>query len=171
MRGAPGIRRGGGRPSGSRRPDGGRGLGAGRSETSRAAVPAAGQQGPRRRRGLPDPAAARRLLVRRCVLHASRERVPVAGDDLPAEAVAGLAQRMVEHDPQAEVLLDLSCPACEHDWQALFDIVAFFWAELAARADRLLREVHALARAYGWREADILGMSPHRRRFYLEMVT
>jgi hypothetical protein len=119
----------------------------------------------------PDPAAARRLLVRRCVLHASRDDVPLAGDDLPPEAITALAQQMVERDPQAETLLDLSCPACEHDWQALLDIVTFFWSELAARADHLLSEVHALALAYGWREADILSMSPHRRRFYLGMVT
>jgi hypothetical protein len=35
---------------------------------------------------------------------------------------------------------------------------------------RLLREVHTLALAYGWREADILNMSARRRRFYLEMA-
>ena len=121
--------------------------------------------------GCQDQAAARSLLVQRCVLEASRDGVPVAGGELPAEAITALAQRMAECDPQAEVLLDLRCPACEHGWQALFDIVAFFWAELAAQAKRLLREVHALARAYGWREVDILGMSARRRQFYLEMAT
>ena len=39
-----------------------------------------------------------------------------------------------------------------------------------ARAQRLLMEVHLLARAYGWREADILGMSPARRNAYLQRV-
>ena len=43
-------------------------------------------------------------------------------------------------------------------------------AELATQAKRLLREVHFLARAYGWREADILAMSARRRQAYLEMV-
>jgi hypothetical protein len=33
-----------------------------------------------------------------------------------------------------------------------------------------MREVHRLARVYGWREADILSMSASRRQFYLEMV-
>jgi hypothetical protein len=28
--------------------------------------------------------------------------------------------------------------------------------------------VHALARSYGWTEADVLAISPTRRRFYLE---
>jgi len=117
-----------------------------------------------------DPAAARNLLVQRCVIEASRDGVSVACSELPAEAITGLAQRMAECDPQAEVLLNLRCPACDHTWQALFDIVAFFWAELVTQAKRLLHEVHTLARAYGWREADILSMSARRRQFYLEMA-
>jgi hypothetical protein len=117
-----------------------------------------------------DTAAARGLLVRRCVLEASRDGVPLDVGELPVEATAELARRMAACDPQAEVLLDLDCPACGHGWQALFDIVAYFWAELAAQAKRLLRDVHTLARAYGWREVDILGMSARRRQFYLEMV-
>jgi hypothetical protein len=53
----------------------------------------------------------------------------------------------------------------------LFDIVSFFWTELSAQAKRLLREVHTLARGYGWREADILAMSARRRQLYLDLVT
>lgn len=114
---------------------------------------------------------ARSLLVQRCVLRVTRDGVPVDHSELSAEAITTLAERMAEYDPQAEVLLALRCPTCEHAWQALFDIVTFFWAELTAEAKRLLREVHTLARAYGWRESDILGMSARRRRFYLEVAT
>jgi hypothetical protein len=120
--------------------------------------------------GCQDSAAARSLLVQRCVLEASREGAPVVGSELPVEAVTRLAERMAECDPQAEVLLDFRCPVCGYGWQAIFDIVAFFWVEMAAQAKRLLREVHTLARAYGWREADILSMSSRRRQFYLELV-
>ncbi len=118
-----------------------------------------------------DPRTAHDLLVQRCVLQARREGAPLAAGELPTDIAAELSRSMSEHDPQAEVLIDLRCPSCRHHWQALFDIVTFFWTELAAHAQRLLREVHALARAYGWREADILGMSARRRRFYLEMAT
>jgi hypothetical protein len=52
----------------------------------------------------------------------------------------------------------------------MFDIVSFLWTEIAAEAKRLLREVHILASAYGWREADIFSLSPLRRQFYLEAV-
>ena len=117
-----------------------------------------------------DPAAARDLLVRRCVLRATRDGRTVPAGDLPAGTVSALARRMARQDPQAEIGLDLQCPACEHRWPAHFDIAAFLWAELVAHAGRLLREVHTLARAYGWRESDILGMSTRRRQSYLEMI-
>jgi len=113
---------------------------------------------------------ARRLLLERCVLDAVREGTPVAVGELPSEIVTLLASRMAESDPQANVSLDLGCPACGHPWQAIFDIVSFLWAEVAAQARHILREVHVLARAYGWREADVLAMSARRRQFYLDMV-
>ena len=72
-------------------------------------------------------------------------------------------------DPQAEVLLSLRCPACEHEWSTPFDILAYLWDEIDDWARRLLSEVHTLASAYGWSERDVLGMSARRRRLYLEM--
>ena len=39
-----------------------------------------------------------------------------------------------------------------------------------AWAVRLLGEVHELASAYGWREHDVLALSPWRRQAYLQMV-
>jgi hypothetical protein len=114
--------------------------------------------------------AATRSLIERCVLQVSQAGMPVDWDALPPEVIEQLAQHISGCDPQAEVLLDLHCPACGHPWQAVFDIVSFFWTELDALARRLLQEVHALAKAYGWHEADILAMSATRRQFYLEMV-
>ena len=118
----------------------------------------------------PEAASGRVELIRRCVLAAERDGAAAQPADLPEAVVRELAQRMAEHDPQAEILLDLGCPACERRWQAPFDIVSFFWEEIAAAARRLLRDVHALARAYGWREADVLAMSAWRRQAYLELV-
>jgi hypothetical protein len=112
----------------------------------------------------------RHLLVQRCVLQATYEGNEAAVIDLPETVLAAIVEQMAEHDPQAEVLLDLDCPDCGHKWQVLFDIVPFAWAKIAVRAQSLLNEVHVLARAYGWREADILGMSGARRRFYLDRV-
>jgi hypothetical protein len=114
--------------------------------------------------GCQDPGEARQLLARRCLSE------PNAGD-LPPDVVDELARRLAECDRQAEILLDLACPSCGHAWQLAFDIGSFLWAELSAEAQRLFHEIDALARAYGWREADILALSPARRHLYLEMVS
>lgn len=120
--------------------------------------------------GCADLATAQATLAQRCVQQASRDGVTIAPHTLPDAVWQQLSQQMAECDPQAELLLDLTCPACESSWQVLFDIVAFFWTELGVQAKRLLREVHTLARSCGWREADILAMSSTRRQFYLDLV-
>lgn len=117
-----------------------------------------------------EPGAARRLLAERCVLEARRDGQSIATSALPAWLETRLGERMAECAPQAERWLDVVCPACGHAWSAAFDIAAFLWAEIAAEAKRLTREVHALARAYAWREADILAMSAMRRQRYLELA-
>ena len=87
-----------------------------------------------------------------------------------AELVAAFGEALNASDPWSEVTLSLGCPECEGRWPVVFDIVAYFWREIEARARRLLREVHALARAYGWSEREILELSPLRRQLYLGMV-
>jgi hypothetical protein len=121
--------------------------------------------------GLDDIRAARLRLIERCLLEATQARQPLEAANLPDSALAELVDALTECDPQAETRFQLTCAACGNRWSALFDIVAFFWTELSARAERLLAEVHMLAQAYGWREADILAMSETRRRAYLELVS
>lgn len=120
--------------------------------------------------GAADVAEARRLLLQRCVVEARRNDAFVSADELPEAISTAVAQAALMTDPQAELLIELACPACEHRWQATLDIAHILWKEVDARAQRLLMEVHQLARAYGWREADILGMSPVRRNAYLQRV-
>src|SRR5581483_122411 len=95
---------------------------------------------------------------------------PRPPEALSETALAALADAIGEHDPQADVRIGLACPACGHEFSLNFDIEEFFWTEVAARALRVFREVHQLARAYGWREADILSMSTRRRQAYLELA-
>ena len=117
-----------------------------------------------------DPAAARMVLLERCVNGVTRGEEPVTVSELPAEVLDAIAARMAEADPQADIQLTMACPSCGHRWQAIFDIAAFFWRELDAWAIGILKEVHALARAYGWSERDILMMSRVRRQAYLDLV-
>lgn len=118
----------------------------------------------------PDLETAQTQLAQRCLRQATQDGQPVDIATLPAPVLTQLANQLATYDPQAEIWLTLCCPVCDRTWQQLFDIVSFFWAELSTQAQRLLGEVHTLARAYGWREADILSMSSWRRRIYLEKV-
>lgn len=109
------------------------------------------------------------LLLRRCVLCVTKDRAEQSADELPRAVIDMVVEGMAEADPQA-IPLSLACAACSHQWLIDFDIVSYFWSEVNAWANRILREVHLLASRYGWREDDILAMSPWRRQSYLEMT-
>lgn len=113
---------------------------------------------------------AQQILLERCLLNTSRHGEPLTPAQLPKSVVQAVSEQMSKADPQAEVELALTCPTCGHVWQVQFDIATFFWIELNTWAQRILWEVHSLARYYGWREGDILNMSPLRRQMYLQMV-
>jgi len=124
-----------------------------------------------------DVETARSLLLDRCVVDIEGDAdqrewaVDQDGKSYTPEFAAALAGQMAEREPQAEVLLNLHCAECRCQWQTLFDIATFFWAELETHGKRLLNEINILAQAYHWREQDILALTPLRRRWYLEMVT
>ena len=119
---------------------------------------------------LSDIESVRLELLRRCILIAQYGGRQLRSDELPETVVASVVQRMSEVDPQADLRLNLTCPACGHRWGALFDIESFFWREISAWAERVIREVHTLASAYGWRESEVLNLSPSRRQLYLSLV-
>jgi hypothetical protein len=120
--------------------------------------------------GCADLAAARGALLERCVSAVHSGGTPLTARELSEGLIERIAEQMAERAPEADVQIELACPACGHRWSAAFDIAAFLWAEIRARSGRLLREVAALARAYGWSEREILQMSALRRHCYLELA-
>jgi hypothetical protein len=122
------------------------------------------------RDGRTDVTATRRSLLGRVVTTATREGRKVDVDELPERVLDALAAELSAQDPQADVLLDLDCANCRHEWASPFDVTTHLWAELDAYARRLLHDVHVLAGAYGWSEDDVLAVSPGRRQCYLELV-
>ncbi|MDD5267129.1 MAG: hypothetical protein PHO08_08365 [Methylococcales bacterium] len=110
------------------------------------------------------------LLLQRCILSAQHCDQAIDAQQLPPDLIQRIQNDMARLDPQAETLIALSCPQCHHDWQLNFDIAAYLWDEIGDWAQRILREVHTLARAYGWSERDILEMNAQRRRSYLELL-
>jgi hypothetical protein len=100
------------------------------------------------------------------------QRLCMQGDPgiLAADLQDELARALDAADPCLDFGIDLVCPACAHAWNASFDVPAFLWEEIEVRARRLLDEVHALARSYGWSERQILDLSDLRRNAYLERM-
>jgi hypothetical protein len=102
------------------------------------------------------------------VVAAVRDGKAVSAAELDEAVVAAVSDAIEALDPLAEVRLTLACAGCESSQSVLLDMASYLWAELLAEAERLLADVCFLARAYGWREADVLAMSGRRRQFYLD---
>jgi hypothetical protein len=73
-------------------------------------------------------------------------------------------------DPQADVRLGVTCPACDRQDELAFDVADFLWRLLAARVREVIGQVGALAQAYGWSESEVLALPRERRDLYLELV-
>jgi hypothetical protein len=86
-------------------------------------------------------------------------------------AEAAVAEALANDDTGTEIRVAVACPVCGHEWDASVDVPAYLWEEVVAAAERLAGEVAGLATAYGWREADVLRLSPWRRRLYLDLAS
>jgi hypothetical protein len=120
--------------------------------------------------GCHDVSSARAQLLEQCLIRATRGTDEVEARDLPESAVRALGEALGTADPQADVELGLVCAGCGHHWNAQLDIASFLWTEIEHHALSVMHDVHALARCYGWSEAQILELSPQRRRRYLALI-
>ncbi|MEU5726289.1 hypothetical protein [Micromonospora sp. NPDC047738] len=111
-----------------------------------------------------DAATAERWLFEACLVAAD----PPLAD--PCGALPEVSAAMAARDPLGVVGVVLTCPGCGTATEALLDVPAWAWQAADARVRRLFGEVHRLACAYGWSEAEVLGLGPHRRAAYLELV-
>jgi hypothetical protein len=109
-----------------------------------------------------DLARAARVLLERCIV-SDAPTLEDPGRELLADAIADL-------DPQADVVLTLTCPNCAALARETFDVAEFLWIEVCSWAEQTLDDVDALARAYGWPEHEVLALSPWRRQRYVELV-
>jgi hypothetical protein len=110
----------------------------------------------------------RGAVLGRCILAARSHGDAVAPADLPGEVLTAVEDAMEASDTASAAAL--TCAACGYEWAERLDVAAFVWEEIAALARRVTADVHVLASAYGWSEADILGLRPARRRLYVEVV-
>ena len=108
---------------------------------------------------------ARLRLARRCITEPSDPR------SVSKDRIIEIGDAIREQDPQVEMYFNVVCAFCEGSNSVLFDVVTFVWGEVTRFAQRVLDEVHVLARAYGWGEQEILNMTPQRRNYYLGLIS
>ena len=116
-----------------------------------------------------DTSSAAGMILKRCVLDVDGARAG-ADEALPGAIADAVARSALALDPLAEIRLRSECPACGAGSAATLDIAAYLVDEVDAHAGRILAEVAALGRAYGWGEREVLAMSRWRRRRYLELA-
>ncbi|MBX3010858.1 MAG: hypothetical protein KF832_05090 [Caldilineaceae bacterium] len=124
-----------------------------------------------------DQETAQQQILHRCLLAVQRQSdtagssPPIPPAQVPPKVFTALLSAMTAADPLADLQFELTCPACGQPWRAAFDIGIFFWRELDDWVQRTLADVHRLALAYGWREREILALTPWRRRTYLALIS
>jgi hypothetical protein len=96
-------------------------------------------------------------------------RALVEGPPPDDAALATVEAALLAADPAARLTVRGACPACGRDAALTVDPIAFALAPLSG-PERLLDEIDAIARAYGWSEADILSLPTARRRAYLARI-
>lgn len=112
----------------------------------------------------PDLDRAEQRLLARCLIDAA------VADRLSDAARRAIGDAMSAADSQAEIMLDLACPACAAQTHVPFDVVSYLWGRLDHWAKAMLAAVDAIAARYGWSEEAVLGLSPHRRQSYLDRI-
>lgn len=117
-----------------------------------------------------DASAAARALFERCIVDAQVAGRPCVAAALDLEVQQAVAQALDAADPLAGLEFDLACSACELHFAAPLDLASVVYAELRHRAEAVLADVASLAQAYGWRERDVLALTPLRRAAYLQLA-
>lgn len=113
---------------------------------------------------------AEALVLQRCVQPISADGTAFPAEEWAAEMVDRIEEVMTYLDPQAEVLLQLRCVACDQPFAAEFDTGTYLYRAMAERIRFLYREVHEIARSYHWSEEEILSMTPRKRAMYLNLL-
>jgi len=110
----------------------------------------------------------RGVLLRRCVTQADGTAVDPAALR-PAE-LADIDDALESLAGPALPVLRAACPSCGGMAAGSVDVADLLWQHVAVEAGVVLRDVARLAAAFGWREPDVLTLSPLRRAAYLALA-
>lgn len=94
------------------------------------------------------------------------ERAGEEAMEFSAEGLETIAAALDAVTPDIADIIATTCPACGAGAEAQLDPLTFAFPT----AEQLDREIHHIARAYGWREPEILALAPQRRARYAALI-
>ena len=110
-------------------------------------------------------------LLSHCVTAiSSKDNEHIIIADLTVSIKEKINELMSKEDPQADIMIKITCPSCNYQWETGFDILSYIWTEINSWAKQILQEIFMLAKFFGWSEREVLEIGPKRRKLYLEMV-
>jgi hypothetical protein len=111
-----------------------------------------------------------RALLRRCCCVVSGAADAAMAAALPARLRRRIEAAMEAIAPALSRALPCRCPECGAETAVSFDVLPYCLGELRAHAAFVYDDVHRLASAYGWTEAEILTLPSARRARYVDRV-
>jgi hypothetical protein len=105
-------------------------------------------------------------IIRKCLVSAK----PSLPKNISPELVAKTSLKLDKIDPQAHLVLDLTCPSCNSLFQTPFIHEDFIFQEIFSRYHLMHQEIHLLAYYYHWKEKEILGLPTTTRKKYAESI-
>lgn len=104
-------------------------------------------------------------------LHVDSDQQPDrALEELSTDELGQIEKAMEAFDPGMRIQFESSCPHCGQTSQHELDAEDMAFETLQKIQQEVLYEIHQLAKAYHWSEADICAMPAWRRRQYLAWI-
>ncbi|TQV87772.1 hypothetical protein [Aliikangiella coralliicola] len=100
----------------------------------------------------------------------TNDKVEDLSKKLSDSKVESIAAELEQVAPILDLDLDATCPDCNRQHQASFDIQSFVLQRLLNEKERLLAEVHLIALNYGWSLQEILSLPRKTRKSIADLI-
>ncbi len=94
----------------------------------------------------------------------------IEGVDPSPQTLAAAEAALADRAGIADLSLAHSCATCGAAGETPFDVLDYLWRRITAEAQRLLRDIHTIAAAYGWSSEAIMALSPKRRAAHVALI-
>lgn len=98
------------------------------------------------------------------------EGAPGPDEALSPEQELTISEAIAARDPLVALTVGADCPACGRAQDVAVDAEGLALRHFARRQQAMLRDVHRLARSYGWSERQIMALPAARRASYLALI-